>query len=441
MQINFSVGLLLLTATFLSNPYSGFSQHKNQLSLSDAIQQGLNYNKHLVIGKAKIMEASAQVQAAKDAKLPGLSISSSYLRLTHANIDIQKNTNNNNPANASPSPNSALYGIANASLPLYTGGKLKYNMERVNLLQKASELDLETTREAVEYNVLLAYANVYITSKLINIIKENYGSSISRDSTLSRLEQNGIIARNDLLKAKLHTSELQIKLLEAKSNYELAIAQLNILLGRNENDSLEIDENFSTALPAILPYENYLSTAMQHRSDLQASDVRILAAGSGVKIAKAEAYPALALTGGYIAADIPGVLKITNAINIGLGLQYSLSSIWKKNTALITAKAVETETLASKDIINDNIKSALITDYRAYILSTQKIALYDQTLEQANENYRITKNKYDNNLSSVNDLLDADAYVTQSKINKTLATADEFIKYKKLLLTTGTLTF
>lgn len=441
MRINFTVVVLLLSAGFILNPSFGFSQHKDQLTLSDAIQQGLNYNKNIVIGKAKIVEASAQVQAAKDAKLPGLSISSSYLRLTHANIDIQKSGNNTNPPSANPSPNSALYGIANASLPLYTGGKLKYNMKRANLLQKASELDLQTTREAVEYNVLLAYANVYITSKLINIIKENYSSSISRDSTLSRLEQNGIIARNDLLKAKLHTSELQIKLLEARSNHELAISQLNILLGHNENDSLEIDENFSTTLPAILPYENYLSTAMQNRADLQASDVRILASGTGIKLAKTEAYPNLALTGGYIAADIPGVLKITNAINIGLGLQYNLSSIWKKNTALSIAQAVETESLANKEIVNDNIKSALITDYRAYILSTQKIALYDQTLEQANENYRITKNKYDNNLSSVNDLLDAEAYVTQSKINKTLAAADEFIKYKKLLLTTGTFTF
>jgi outer membrane protein TolC len=42
-------------------------------------------------------------------------------------------------------------------------------------------------------------------------------------------------------------------------------------------------------------------------------------------------------------------------------------------------------------------------------------------VEQASENYRIIKDKYDNGLSDTNDLLEADVEQLGSNINKTLA--------------------
>lgn len=429
-----------MVAIVLLYSSSIFAQEIQTLPLDKAIEKGVQYNKNLVIGSGQLEEAKANVQAAKDARLPGFSVSSSYLRLTHANVDIQRKSTGTGTAPAeNPSPNSALYGIANASYPIYTGGKLKYNLERANLLQKASELDLENTKENVTYAIVSAYAAIYKTGQMIKIIEENYQASLSRDSMMSNLEKNGIIARNDLLKSKLHTSELQVNLLEARSNNAVAISELNILMGQNENTPIQIDDNFSDSIPRMKTYDDFLTLAMQNRADKKSAGYKINAAASGIKVAKGEAYPELALTGGYIAADIPGVLKITNAINIGVAFKYNLSSIWKKNTSLAVAKARQTEATASADIINDNIKTALVADYQAFVLAQKKIALYEQTLEQANENYRITKNKYDNNLSTVNDLLDADVYVTQSKINKTLALAEEYLKYKKLQLTTGTL--
>jgi outer membrane protein TolC len=45
-------------------------------------------------------------------------------------------------------------------------------------------------------------------------------------------------------------------------------------------------------------------------------------------------------------------------------------------------------------------------------------------VEQASENYRIIKDKYDNGLSDTNDLLEADVEQLGSNINKTLARAN-----------------
>jgi outer membrane protein TolC len=58
---------------------------------------------------------------------------------------------------------------------------------------------------------------------------------------------------------------------------------------------------------------------------------------------------------------------------------------------------------------------------------------------QAEENNRITQNKYNNALVNTTDLLDANLLLLQSKINLAVAKADVLLAYSKLLETAGIL--
>jgi outer membrane protein TolC len=61
-------------------------------------------------------------------------------------------------------------------------------------------------------------------------------------------------------------------------------------------------------------------------------------------------------------------------------------------------------------------------------------------VEQATENYKITKNKYDNSLATTTDLLDADVAQLQSRLNFSLSKIDAMVAYSRLLQTAGILT-
>jgi len=65
--------------------------------------------------------------------------------------------------------------------------------------------------------------------------------------------------------------------------------------------------------------------------------------------------------------------------------------------------------------------------------------VYEKALAQAQENYRITNNKYVNSLATITDLLEANAALLQAKLNVPFAMADAFMAYKKLLLTEGSI--
>lgn len=65
--------------------------------------------------------------------------------------------------------------------------------------------------------------------------------------------------------------------------------------------------------------------------------------------------------------------------------------------------------------------------------------MYLKAEQQAQENYRITKNKYDNGLATITELLDANVMLLQTRLNISGARADAVLAYYKLLATAGTL--
>ena len=412
------------------------AQTTQKLSLQQAIELSIKNSNNLKIADAKLLQASADLQEARDRKLPNAAVSASYLRLSSANVDLKSAQNSNRP---SPKVNQAFYGIANVTMPLYAGKRIRYGVESAKYLEKAALLNVENDKENVVYNTMQAYTNLYKSSKTIVVIKENLNASVQRDSLFSRLEQNGILARNDLLKAQLTTSNIELSLFDAQNNFNIANINMAMMLGLPENTSFEIDSNFVNDTQQLKPFIEMENMALQNRKDVQAIAFQKKAAGVGVKVAKSEAYPTIALTGGYIAADIPKLITVTNAINIGLGVQYNIASLWKNNTKLTQARVRELQLNATEALLNDGIKLQLNKDYQNYLFAKKKIELYDKSIAQATENYRITKNKYDNNLVTITELLEADVSLLQAKLNASVAKADAALAYNKILSTAGTL--
>ncbi|MDB5198352.1 MAG: TolC family protein [Chitinophagaceae bacterium] len=426
---------VILFSVFIGE--AAVSQQTRMLNLKEAIDLSIKNSKQLKASKARIDVAIAQVKEAEENRLPNFNVSGSYLRLNSANVDLKSNSNNSSGGGSSPKISQALYGIANLSYPIYQGGRIKYGIESAKYLQEATKLDADNDKEAVILNTMNAYTNLYKASAAINVVRESLGSSRQRDTTFSRLEQNGILARNDLLKAELQTSNIELTLLDAENNWRLANINMDLMLGLPENTELAIDTTIFLQTTAIKNIDEYEQLAIQNRKDVQALSFRKKAAGTAIKSAKTEGYPTIALTGGYIAAYIPNFVTITNAINAGVGIQYNLASLWKTNTRLQQAKAREQEIQANEEQLNDVIRLQINQDYQNYLLSQKRIDVYQKALQQATENFRITKNKYDNSLANVTDLLDADVALTQAKLNVSVSKADAVLAYNKLLHTTG----
>jgi outer membrane protein TolC len=414
------------------------AQEKKQLSLDEAVQLGIQNSKSLKIDAAKIEEATADLLAAKNRQLPDLSVSASYLYLpVRPTIDLKIPGVS---TAGSPEVHQVAYGSANVTVPIYSGGRIKYGIQSAKYLVEASKLSTENDKVAIAYNVAQAYNNLFKANQSIKVLEENLSASQKRDETFLKLENNGVIARNDRLKANLQTSNIELQLLEAQNNYNIANINMDLLLGLPENTEIEVDQQYINEADDVKTVDFYLNEARENRKDLQALDQQRKAAELGTKSAKAENLPSIAFTSGYVAADIPKFLTIYNAVNVGVGVSYNLSNLWKENSALKQSKAREMQLSATNEMMNDNIKLEVNREYQNSDYSKKRIAVFEKAAVQANENYRITKNKYDNGLATMTELLDADAAQIAANVGVINAKADAALAYRKLLQTTGTLT-
>lgn len=423
------------------------AQQDRTLTLGEAVQLSLKNSKQLKNSSARVREATAILQQANDRKLPDFSISASYLRLTNPTIKLKtggggsgSDTSGSSGGSGFGSVNSAMYGIASISYPIYAGSKIKYGIESAKYLQQATLFDSAHDRGEVILNTVGAFINLYKAKEAVRLVNENLAQSRQRDTDFANLERNGVIARNDLLKAQLQTSNIELSLLDAQNNWKLANVNMDLLLGLPESTMLNPDSSSLEYSPELKTVDDYEQLALNSRNDMKALSARAKAAASNYKTVKGDYYPSVALTGGYIAADVPGLVTITNAINVGVGVKYSLSSLWKTKAKLAEAKAKEDELTSSEELLIDNMHLQINQAYDNYISSLKKIDVYAKAIEQANENYKITKNKYDNTLATTTDLLDADVAQLQAKLNYAFAKADAIVAYNKLVQAAGVLT-
>ncbi|MCH5720330.1 TolC family protein [Niabella hibiscisoli] len=159
------------------------AQDKRGLTLQEALELGIANSKNLKIDDAKIIEATAAIDEAKNRQLPDLKVSGSYLRLTNANINLKTGQQSSGEdgqsqgSSAAPKVNQAMYGIANFSLPLFAGGRIKYGIQSAKYLLDAAKLSAGSDKNEIAYNISQAYVNLFKVSQVVNVLKENLGAS------------------------------------------------------------------------------------------------------------------------------------------------------------------------------------------------------------------------------------------------------------------------
>lgn len=436
VRLGFVLTILAITLAGFAN-----AQEKKTLSLNEAIDLSIKNSKQLKINRAKIEQASASVKEALERKLPDAKVSGSYIYLTNPNIDLKTKTSSSGSGSGGGTPkvNQAAYGILNISLPLYAGGRINYGIESSKYLAQAEELDAENNKEQVIENTIEAYINLYKAGQAVELYDSNLVQAQQRVKDFANLEKNGLLARNDLLKSQLQTSNVELALLDATNNLELANVNMNLMLGLPEKTILSVDSAIINQKFSVQTLDEYVQAALRNRKDVEALGLRKQAAEIGVKSVKAERLPSIAATGGYIAADIPKLVTITNAANIGLGVQYDIGSLWKNKSKVQEAQGRVNELVATQEMVNDNIRLQVNKAYLNWLSSQKKIDVYAKAIEQADENYRIVKNKYANSLATLTDLLEADVAQLQSRLNYSFAKADAVVVYNQLLKSAGIL--
>lgn len=429
MKIKNSLYLALLLLGFATV----HAQEKKKMSLKEAIELVINNSNEATLANTKVATSKLELETMKNNQYPSVKISGQYLRLTSANVN--SNIGSSSSSSAPLEVSQLLLGQANVSMPIFSGFKLHNSIAASESLYKAQTFSASHTKEQLAQEVVELFADLYKSQEMVKLFEENLKSAQQRSKDFTAMVDNGLLARNDLLKSQLQESNIQLSLDNANKNVSVVNYQLVTLLKLKENTIIDIDIETVKSDMA----KNQLLTVEAKRNDLEALNFQEKASESGIKIAKSGYYPSLALVGGYIALDLKNVISVSNAMNFGIGVNYDLASIFKNGKEVKLAKSRTEQTKQAIAILSDKIKEETHLAQENYNLSLKQNKVYTLAVEQSNENYRIVKDKYDNSLSNTNDLLEADVQQLQSKINLALSQADIALKYYQLQFASGKL--
>ena len=430
------VSQFMLFGIFFIGISSAAAQEKTSLPLNEAINLAWTNSNEVTLANTKVTTKKYELQSKKNNQYPDLKLSGQYQRLANAAVDFKLNQNNN--AQQLPLVNQLMIGQLSASVPVFSGFKIHNSIAVQENLYQDEMATTSQTKDEIALRVIDYYTRLYKAQKRIELLKENQKSAQQRVKDFIELEKNGIIPRNDLLKSQLQVSKIQLNLDEINTNLKIINFYLVTLLKLNPETKLEIRESdFADFEITTIPTNDHL--AIENRKDLEALRFQGKASEANIKIAKGSYYPTIAIIGGYTALDLSNVITVQNAMNIGVGISYDLSTILKNGTTVKLAENKFVEVQNSEAMLMDYIKIQVQKSIEDYDLSLKQNVVFSEALEQSAENYRIIKDKYDNGLSDTNDLLEADVEQLSSKINKALAKANTFQKYYELLSATGQL--
>jgi len=117
-------------------------------------------------------------------------------------------------------------------------------------------------------------------------------------SDIQKLQKAGMAQVSDILKVQVQLSEAEYRLLEAKNQMQLAMMGLNNTLRLPLDTQLNVTEIPNEQVPDA-SLESMVDKAIMIRPDLKASELRVKAGETQVKVAKSSWYPQISAFAEY----------------------------------------------------------------------------------------------------------------------------------------------
>lgn len=425
LKILFFVILILTAGT------AGIAQEKVSLTAEQAIASGMENSKSLHSSMMKVEYADAKSSETMNMLFPTLKFSGSYTRLSEVppfeigpfgSIMPQKIT-------ISPAVLDNYSMRLTLQQPIFTGLRLLNSSKLASYSADAASDDYEKDKVDLIYNIQNSYWNVFKAIESKKVVDENVEQVKAHLKDVQNFFAQGIVTKNEVLKVEVQLSNIQVMQIDVLNNVRLSMIALNSLIG------LPLETQIEIASPAEHQPNEYgdlnslVQKAMENRSDLKAMDMRVKASETGVSIARAGWFPQIFLVGNYNYARpnqriFPTQDKFKDTWDVSLSASLD---IWNWGATIHQTDQAQTQLAQARDgyaQIKDGITLDVTQSYFNFNQSKERISVAQKGVSQAEENYRITNDKFKSGLALNSDLLDAEAAQMQSKWNYVQALVD-----------------
>jgi len=390
-----------------------------KMTLRESIDTALK-NSVLIHGAQEgVKGAEAKKNEAITAFLPKFSTAYSYTRL-HEQPSMTIPSIPPNPALTVPAGTRNNYNwTVEATQPIFAGGAIWnnyiFNKQGLALSQKEEERTVQDTIQEVK----VTYFNVLRAEKILEAAKQSVELLRSHRNTAQQFFDVGLIPKNDLLYAEVELANSEHDLVRAENSLELAKASFNTALRHDISMEVQL-EDILTETPFGFSFEECLKTALENRPELKAYQLKVDQAQSLVKIARSGYFPNISVVGNYSKfGDDPDVsgseFQDQESWYVMAVARWDFWEWGKTKFQVDNSLAGENQ---SKDMLANVRDQVTLEVKNAYLIvkeAEKQIPVTKKSIEQAEENYRINRERYQEQVATSTEVLDAQTILTRAK--------------------------
>lgn len=416
--------LLLSAALTMALSQSAFAGETVALNLDDAMLRAFQTNPTVSIAQYELDSARASYNAARQSR--GISITASHTTQRGGYDDnIVKKTDATGAWTGEywkGIGNSHSNGLT-ASLPIFTGGKLKGTIKQAKANYQYNQVGVQRTYNEMRSTVTDGYFTMLQADNMQKLSAESVARLEDHLKNVQAQYDVGVVAKVDVLRSQVELANAKQTLIQAENSYQVAEANMNKIVGLPMDTNLKLDN--------LLVYNAYdknmddcLAYAAEHRPELMQAQYNVDAAKGVLMVARSGHMPQVAASASQSWSDTnwPGDEKG----NWGVGVNVSMN-VFDTGVTLSKIHGAEADLKKAEETYRDTV-NAVNLDVRSNYLglreAEKRISTTKLAVEQADEDYRIAQLRYMSGVGTNTDVLDAQVALTQAKTNYTQALYD-----------------
>jgi len=406
---------------------------KNNPLISAQHQKVIRYDRAIDEAKGKMGPQAAAAYGAlfmKDALIPDFSIP--VLGISSSKF--------------SPLDSKQLYGAAVGLMQtIYSGGSLQAMKSAATLARDATLAEEIRVRQNVDNAVRVAYYNEKRAEAKKIVAEEAVKLTNDHLGRAQKLFNGGVIPRADVLRAKVAVADSNLNLIRAGNAVELMITALERAVGSpidaeslRGNAVTKIEKKaIHTTAGMTQVSSSDVSYAWNNRAELKMYSLLSKQAGQIARAAKGQLLPQVA-AGGLIENVDDKVIPGGNT-----EWQLGVMGYWKfLDSGQMKAKAAQAQAQAKELLYRlDDMKNSIKMDVTQAELNLRsartRLEVATRQVTESEEDYRIAVKRYEGNVGTNLDMMDARLALINSRTNLVDAIYDIEIAKANLIFAMG----
>ena len=435
LKKTFSAMALAMAMTSVS-----FAQNARPMDISqlfDLIEQN---NTTLKAQKTGIEVAREGVKSAKSQRLPDInaSLSASYngnaLLMDRDFTNVQDLT----------SPHFGNSFSLDAQQVIYAGGAVSAGIKMAEIGAEQAAVGTELSRQGQRFMALSQYLDLQKIANREKVLQSNITLTQQLIDNINEKHAQGVALKNDVTRYELQLQTLKLNLTKLSNTRAILNHQLCNTLGIAATERIEPTEDTTEKTFGREGEEQWQKDAAAVSPQLKMAQLNEEMSRQQEKMAKSELLPKVAVVAannfnGPITFELPPIDKNLNIWYVGVGVKYSLSSLFKSNKKLsqarIATRQAQEQKLLTQEELDNNVQAAYTNYLQSYVeLETQK-----KNVELARENYNVINDRYLNQLALITDMVDAANMKLDAELGEVDARINIAYQYYKVKFVAGKL--